>query len=362
MDEFAMGSSTEYSAYGPTRNPWDLDKVPGGSSGGSAAAVAAGFAPLSLGSDTGGSIRQPAAFCGVMGMKPSYGLVSRFGLVAFASSLDQIGPFARSTDDVAAILDTICGYDPRDARSENRPAPNFKDANKQSIKGMKIGVPSALLDVISDEIKEKVMHCLDQLTAEGATWEVMEWGDFDDALSAYYVIAPAEAAANLERYDGVRYGRREKADSLQDMIRQSRNNGFGDEVKRRIMIGTYVLSAGYYDAYYGTAERVRTMVSRQFDESFKKYDLILSPTTPTTAFSIGDNTQDPLTMYYADIATIPVNLAGLPGISVPVGHANGLPVGVQLVAPQFEDARLLTAAASIERAYPEANGIAGGQS
>ena len=354
MDEFAMGSSTEHSAYGPTYNPWDTNRVPGGSSGGSAAVVAAGFSPISLGSDTGGSIRQPASFCGVIGLKPTYGRVSRFGLVAFASSLDQIGPFTRSTEDMAWILKVISGEDSRDATSESVPVPDFLENLTGDVAGKKIGIPQSVLEYMDEGVKEQFFQTMDILKSKGASYEMMSWGDFDDALSAYYIIAPAEASANLERYDGVRYGARDQdSQFLHRMIKATRDKGFGPEVQRRILIGAYVLSSGYYDAYYMTAQKVRTLVAEQFEKSFESYDMIAMPTAPTTAFKVNQNMEDPMSMYYSDIATIPVNLAGVPGISVPSGYSDGMPVGVQFIAPHFEEGRLLDVSYCIQKEKPE---------
>ncbi len=341
LDEFAMGSSTENSAYGPTRNPWNTGYVPGGSSGGSAAAVAAGFCPVTLGSDTGGSIRQPAAFCGVTGIKPTYGRVSRYGLVAFASSLDQIGPIARSVSDCAYTLSAIAGHDPRDSTSSSQTVPDFTQFLGQDIRGLRIGVPQeALSDTVDPEIKSKVTDALDLLKAQGAIWELFPMPELEFAVPIYYIIAPAEASANLSRFDGVRYGFRASGVSdLRDMYRKTRGQGFGDEVKRRIILGTYVLSSGYYDAYYLKAQKARSVVYHAFASAFQRYDVILTPTTPSLPFPFS-SCEDPLSMYLADILTIPANLAGLPALSMPCGFSKGLPVGLQLIGKHFDEATL----------------------
>lgn len=351
MDEFAMGSSTENSAFQLTHNPWDIDRVPGGSSGGSAAAVAAGEAIVSLGSDTGGSIRQPAAFCGVVGLKPTYGGVSRYGLVAYASSLDQIGPFTRDVTDMARVLNVICGHDPMDSTSVNIKQPDYTQYLINDIKGMKIGVPREYLDDgIDHRVKEKIKAAITKLTALGAFVEETSLPHTDYAMLAYYIIATAEASSNLARYDGVRYGYRVKeAHDLADMFRRSRSQGFGAEVKRRIMIGTYSLAAGYYDAYYLKALKVRTLIKQDFDQAFSQYDALLSPTSPGTAFKIGAMVNDPLQMYLWDACTIPVNLAGLPALSLPCGLVNNLPVGLQLMGPAFAEGTLLRIAYTLEQ-------------
>jgi len=350
LDEFAMGSSTENSSFHTSLNPWDLSRVPGGSSGGSAVAVASGQAVVSLGSDTGGSIRQPAAFCGVVGLKPTYGRVSRYGLVAFASSLDQIGPFSRTVADSALVLDAIAGHDPKDATSASRPADSFYSTLSPTVAGLRIGVPKELFGPeIDPGVKAKVVAALDLMRANGATWEEVEMPSLREAVSTYYIIAPAEASANLSRFDGVRYGYRDaNADNLRDMFRRSRGAGFGAEVKRRIIIGTYVLSSGYYDAYYTKAQKLRSLIVRDFAQAFQKYDVIVTPTAPSTAFKLGEHAANPLAMYLADIATIPVNMAGLPAISVPCGLHEGLPVGLQLVGPAFGEQQLLNVAAGYE--------------
>lgn len=342
MDEFAMGSSNENSAFFPTKNPWDLDRVPGGSSGGSAAAVAAREVPLALGSDTGGSIRQPASFCGIVGVKPTYGRVSRYGLVAFASSLDQIGPFSQTVEESAQLMNVICGHDPKDSTSSTHPVPDFTAMLNKDVKGLKIGVPKELFgDSIAPDVKQALVKALDLLAANGATWEEIELNSFKAAVSTYYILAPAEASANLSRFDGVRYGHRDKdAKTLKDMIINSRSQGFGSEVKRRIILGTYVLSSGYYDAYYVRAQKARQWISQDFKKAFEKYDILVTPTAPTTAFKLGENSDNPLNMYLADIATIPVNLAGLPGMSLPCGFANGLPIGMQLITKAFDESTL----------------------
>jgi aspartyl-tRNA(Asn)/glutamyl-tRNA(Gln) amidotransferase subunit A len=351
LDEFAMGSSTENSAFHETRNPWDLGTVPGGSSGGSAAAVAAGEALWALGSDTGGSIRQPASLCGIVGMKPTYGAVSRFGLIAFASSLDQIGPLTRSVYDCALLLQHIVGRDPSDATSVELPEP-IALPTAERLDGLRVGVPDEYLSVgIEPGVRARFDETLRRIEELGGTVVPISLPHTEYALPAYYIIAPAEASANLARFDGVRYGYRAKdpADLL-DMYERTRGEGFGPEVKRRIMIGTYALSAGYYDAYYGRAQRVRTLVRRDFDQAFAGVDLIASPTSPTVAFGIGERAGDPLAMYMSDICTIPVNLAGLPAISIPCGLSDGLPVGFQLIGPAFSENRILRAAHALEGA------------
>jgi len=357
LDEFAMGSSTENSAFGVTRNPLDLTRVPGGSSGGSAAAVAAGFAPLALGSDTGGSIRQPAALCGVVGVKPTYGAVSRYGLVAFASSLDQIGPFARTVSDAALLLETIGGHDPRDSTSIPEPAADLTEVLGRGVEGLRIGVIEELsgdgLEGIADDVRSRLGEAVSALDAAGATVETTSVPSTVYGLSAYYVIAPAEASSNLARYDGVRYGLRVDAPNAGDMNTATRTAGFGDEVKRRIMLGTYALSAGYYDAYYGKSQKVRTLIVNDFAMAYGTYDLLLSPTAPTTAFPIGEKTADPMTMYLNDVCTIPSNLAGHPSMSVPFGVGDdGMPVGVQVLAPAMGEPAMFRAAAVLEAAAP----------
>jgi aspartyl-tRNA(Asn)/glutamyl-tRNA(Gln) amidotransferase subunit A len=353
MDEFAMGSSTENSAYGPTRNPHCTDRVPGGSSGGSAAAVAAGFTPLGLGSDTGGSIRQPAALCGVVGMKPTYGRVSRYGLVAFASSLDQIGPLATSVEDAALLFDAIAGHDPRDSTSlRSVPIPTL-DAVQAGVDGVRVGVCPDLIEGCAPDVAARVYEAADALAAAGATVEEIRVPEFAYGLSAYYLIAPAEASSNLARYDGVRYGLRVDADDAAAMNTATRTAGFGAEVKRRIMLGTYALSAGYYDAYYAQAQRVRTLVVQAFERAYASVDVLLGATAPTTAFALGDKVDDPMAMYMNDVCTIPSNLSGHPALSVPFGTgADGLPVGVQVLAPALADALLFQVAGALEAAAP----------
>ena len=352
LDEFAMGSSTENSAFFPTRNPWDISRAPGGSSGGSAAAVAAGMSATALGSDTGGSIRQPASFCGVVGMKPTYGRVSRYGLVAFASSLDQIGPFTRSVEDMALVLNVICGADPRDATSASEPVPDFTQTLGAGVKGMKVGVPYAFLgEHIDASVRASFDALVESLEREGATVVEVALPHANHGLSAYYIIANAEASANLARFDGIRYGHRSaRAKTLEDAYTLTREEGFGREVKRRVFLGTYVLSAGYYDAYYRRAQQVRTLIIRDFQTAFRACDVVLLPTAPTPAFKLGEKMDDPILMYLNDIFTIPVNLAGLPGISVPCGLSpDGLPIGAQLIGRAFDEATVLRAAAGVER-------------
>jgi aspartyl-tRNA(Asn)/glutamyl-tRNA(Gln) amidotransferase subunit A len=351
MDEFAMGSSTENSAFGPTRNPWDTDRVPGGSSGGSAAAVAAGSALAALGSDTGGSIRQPAALCGIVGMKPTYGLVSRYGLVAFASSLDQIGPFARTVGDAASLLEAIAGFDLHDATSYRGEHPVFGRSLDAGVEGVKVGVVGELLAEGTDpEVRTATQATADRLADAGAEIVDVALPALDHALSAYYLIAPAECSANLARFDGVRYGLRVDGDTTEEMMARTRAEGFGPEVTRRILLGTYALSAGYYDAFYGQAQRVRTLVRRDFAETYEQVDVLLSPTSPTTAFRVGERTEDPLAMYLSDVCTIPSNLAGDPALSLPVGlDSHGLPIGVQIMAPALGEEMLFRVAAEIER-------------
>jgi aspartyl-tRNA(Asn)/glutamyl-tRNA(Gln) amidotransferase subunit A len=351
LDEFAMGSSTENSAFGPTRNPHDTTRVPGGSSGGSAAAVAADFVPLSLGSDTGGSIRQPAALCGVVGVKPSYGAVSRYGLIAFASSLDQIGPFAQNVTDAALCFDVISGHDPMDATSiPTPPIPTLPTLN-DGVKGMRIGLIDELMgEGIDNDVIARTNQAAEALTAAGATVERVSIPATIYGLAAYYLIAPAEASSNLARFDGVRYGQRVEGQNVAAMNVATRSAGFGDEVKRRIMLGTYALSSGYYDAYYGKAQRVRTLIANEFATAYEGFDLLLSPTSPSTAFEIGAKS-DPMALYMCDVCTIPSNLAGHPAMSVPFGVGDdGLPVGVQILAPMLEEARMFKAAKALEEA------------
>lgn len=354
LDEFAMGGSTETSAFGPTLNPWNTSHVPGGSSGGSAAAVASGSCLASLGSDTGGSIRQPASFCGVVGLKPTYGRVSRWGLVAFASSLDQVGPFATCVADAAELLQVIAGPDPRDSTCLKADVPDYTAALDQSIKGLKVGIIRECFEAegLDAEVKASVQASAAQLEALGAELVEVSCPRFNDGIATYYVIAPSEASANLARYDGVKYGfRADNAESLAAMTSCSRAEGFGAEVQRRILIGTYALSAGYVDAYYKKAQQVRTLIRRDFDAAFQQVDLLLTPTAPSTAFKTGAHADDPLSMYLADLLTIPVNLAGLPAISVPCGFSqSGLPIGVQLIGNVLEEARLLQVAHQYEQA------------
>jgi aspartyl-tRNA(Asn)/glutamyl-tRNA(Gln) amidotransferase subunit A len=353
-DEFAMGSSTEHSAFRPTANPWALDRVPGGSSGGSAAAVAAGMVPLALGSDTGGSVRQPAALCGVIGLKPTYGRVSRYGLIAFASSLDQIGPFARSARDAAVLLQVLAGSDARDSTSSHQDVPDYSAALGETVAGLRIGVPRAVVgDGVDTGIRARFDASLAALAAAGASIRDIELPYAHLAIPVYYLVANAEASSNLARFDGVRYGVRADADDLLDMYYRTRA-AFGAEVKRRIMIGTYVLSAGYYDAFYQKAQDVRSLIRRDYDRAFEAVDVIATPTSPTVAFRAGERTADPLRMYLSDVFTAPANLAGLPAISVPAGAAeDGLPAALQLTGPEFSEGKLLRAAAALEAAGGE---------
>lgn len=353
MDEFAMGSSNENSAFQATRNPWNTEYVPGGSSGGSAASVASGEVLFSLGSDTGGSIRQPAAYCGVVGLKPTYGRVSRFGLVAFASSLDQIGPVTRTVEDNAYLLEAISGVDTMDSTSANVDVPNFVNSLTGDVRGLKIAVPKEYLgEGVGEEARNSVLEALKVLEGLGAEWEEVSLPHSKYALAAYYLLSSSEASANLSRFDGVRYGHRtDNAETLIEMYKQTRAEGFGDEVKRRIMLGTFSLSSGYYDAYYKKAQKVRTLIKKDFEDVFEKYDVIVGPTTPTPAFKIGEKVDDPLTMYANDILTIPVNLAGVPGISVPCGFAaNGLPLGLQMIGKHFDESTIYRAAHAFEQA------------
>ncbi len=353
LDEFAMGGSTETSAFGPTANPWNVDHVPGGSSGGSAAALAAGACMASLGSDTGGSIRQPASFCGVVGLKPTYGRISRYGLVAFASSLDQVGPFSSNVADTAALLQVMAGYDPRDSTSLKVPVPDYSADLEKPIKGLRVGLVRECFeqDGLSAEVKASVLAAAEQLQALGAELVDVSCPRFTDGIATYYVIAPSEASANLARYDGVKYGfRADDADSLAAMTSRSRAEGFGSEVQRRILIGTYALSAGYVDAYYKKAQQVRTLIRRDFDAAYQTVDVLLTPTAPTTSFRNGAHADDPLAMYLADLLTIPANLAGLPAISVPCGFDSaGLPIGLQLIGNVLEESRLLQVAHQYEQ-------------
>jgi aspartyl-tRNA(Asn)/glutamyl-tRNA(Gln) amidotransferase subunit A len=350
MDEFAMGSSTENSAFKTTRNPWDLDRVPGGSSGGSAACVAAGEAPWALGTDTGGSIRQPASLCGVVGLKPTYGVVSRYGLVAFASSLDQIGPITRDVKDAAALLDIIAGRDPRDSTSIGLPEP-VGVPSRSDLEGLRFGVIKEFVgDACDPGVRDVFDSSVDAIGALGGVCEEVSLPSVERGIAAYYLIAPSEASSNLARFDGVRYGHRTAhSEDLYEMYIRTRSEGFGPEVKRRIMIGTYALSAGYYDAYYAQAQRTRTLIIRDFERAFGRFDFLISPTSPTVAFKIGERTADPLAMYLSDLCTIPVNLAALPGISIPAGFSAGLPVGLQIIGPHFSERGLLGAAHAVEQ-------------
>jgi aspartyl-tRNA(Asn)/glutamyl-tRNA(Gln) amidotransferase subunit A len=351
LDEFAMGSSTENSAYGPTRNPWDRARVPGGSSGGSAAAVAAGYAPLALGSDTGGSVRLPAAFCGVVGLKPTYGRVSRYGLVAFASSLDQIGPFALDVADCALILGAIAGHDPRDSTSAGIASRDFLAEVERGARGIRLGVPAEAMGAgVEAPVRQAVRAALQVFESLGLPVEEIALPTLDAALPTYYILAPAEASSNLARYDGVQYGPRAPAVDLYAMYAETRRGGFGPEVKRRIMLGTYALSAGYYEAYYIKAQRVRTLVARDFARAFERVDAVVMPVAPTPAFALGERTDDPLTMYLSDVFTIPVNLAGLPGLAVPCGFDRHLPIGLQLIGRPFDEATLLRAGWAYQQA------------
>ena len=352
MDEFAMGASTEYSAFKKTCNPWNLNKVPGGSSGGSAAAVAAGLVPWALGSDTGGSIRQPASFCGVVGLKPTYGLVSRFGLVAFASSLDQIGPITKDVKDSAMLLNLIAGHDEKDTTSINVEKKDYTKALKNNVKGLKIGVPKEYFgEGINPEVKKALETAIEEYKSMGAVVEECSVPIAEYALATYYIIACAEASSNLGRFDGIRYGyRTPNFENLKDIFVNSRTEGFGEEVKRRIILGTYVLSSGYYDAYYKKAQQVRTLVKKEFDKAFEKYDVLITPTSPTVAFDIGQRSNNPLEMYLADICTVSLNIAGLPGISIPCGvDSIGMPIGMQIIGKHFDEETILNAAYTYEQ-------------
>ena len=352
MDEFAMGASTEYSAFKKTCNPWNLNKVPGGSSGGSAAAVAADLVPWALGSDTGGSIRQPASLCGVVGLKPTYGLVSRYGLVAFASSLDQIGPITKDVEDCALLLNIIAGHDEKDSTSSNLPKKDYSKAIKKEVTGLKIGIPKEYLgEGINEEVKQAILEVAETYRKMGATVEECSFSAADYALATYYIIACAEASSNLGRFDGIRYGyRSKKQDNLKEIYRNSRSEGFGPEVKRRIILGTYVLSSGYYDAYYKKAQKVRTLVKEAFAKLFETYDVLLTPTSPTVAFTMGTRSSNPLEMYLADICTVPVNIAGVPAISLPCAlDKEGMPIGFQLIGKHFSEETLLQAAYTYEQ-------------
>ena len=345
MDEFAMGSSNETSFFGPVRNPWDLEKVPGGSSGGSAAAVAADLCAMATGTDTGGSIRQPAAFCGVTGFKPSYGRISRWGMIAFASSLDQAGPICKSAEDAALMMNVMAGIDLKDSTSADREVEDYTSTLSDSVKGLRIGIPKQhFAEGLSADVEKSIREALREYEAAGAILKEIDLPNSHLSVPAYYVVAPAEASANLSRFDGVRYGHRcDNPLDLEDMYKRSRSEGFGDEVKRRILIGTYALSAGFYDAYYRKAQKIRRLIKNDFDEAFKEVDVIAGPTSPHTAFSIGAKT-DPVTMYLEDIYTIAVNLAGLPGISIPAGFSNDLPIGLHIIGPDFGESKVLNAA------------------
>ena len=352
MDEFAMGASTEYSAFKATKNPWDLQTVPGGSSGGSAAAVASNMVPWALGSDTGGSIRQPSAFCGVVGLKPTYGLVSRYGLVAFASSLDQIGPIAKDVEDCAILLNVIAGYDEKDSTSVNMPKKDYTNSLIKDVKGLKIGVPKEFLgEGINEEVKKSIENAIEEYKKLGAEVEECSLDIANQALATYYIIACAEASSNLGRFDGIRYGYRTKNfKNLKDIYKNSRSEGFGAEVKRRIILGTYVLSSGYYDAYYKKAQKLRTIIKQEFETLFKKYDVLITPTSPTVAYKIGTKSNNPLEMYLADLCTVSVNIAGLPGISIPCGvDSLGMPIGLQLIGKPFAEETLIQAAYTYEQ-------------
>ena len=363
MDEFAMGSSSEHSAFGPVHHPLQPDRVPGGSSGGSAAAVAAGLCTAALGSDTGGSIRQPASFCGLFGLKPTWGRVSRYGLVAFASSLDQIGPLTRSVRDSADLLQVIAGHDPADATSARQPVPDYRANLGRDLAGLRIGLPREYFQAgLEEETRAALDHCVEFLRQGGSQIVTVSLPHSDYAIAAYYIIADAEASANLARYDGAHYGRRAGgADSLAAMYTRSRAEGFGAEVKRRIMLGTFVLSSGYYDAYYRKAQQVRTLIQQDFNRAFAACDLLLTPVAPTTAFRLGEKAVDPLAMYLSDVYTVSVNMAGLPAMAIPCGQdRSGLPIGAQLIAPPFDEALLLQAAAHLEENYEPAGLLRGG--
>ncbi len=359
MDEFAFGSSTESSCYGPTFNPWNLAYVPGGSSGGSAASVAADETIWALGSDTGGSIRQPASFCGIVGMKPTYGRVSRYGLIAFASSLDQIGPLTKDVTDCALLMNVISGYDDRDSTSVNEPVPDYTKALINDVKGIKIGIPKeAFIEGLDPQVRAAVEAAIEQLKKQGAIIKEITLPHTPYSVATYYVVATAEASSNLARFDGVRFGLRQSPTSIRknallDMYEETRANGFGDEAKRRIMLGTYVLSSGYYDAYYLSGQKVRSLIKQDLDEAFKECDVILTPTAPTTAFKVGEKVSDPLSMYLSDIYTIPANLAGIPSISVPCGFSKeGLPIGLQLMGRAFDEEMLLRVSYAYEQSTP----------
>jgi aspartyl-tRNA(Asn)/glutamyl-tRNA(Gln) amidotransferase subunit A len=353
MDEFAMGSSTENSAFFPTNNPWNLKHVPGGSSGGSAAAIAADEAIYALGSDTGGSIRQPASFCGVVGLKPTYGRVSRFGLVAFASSLDQIGPITKTVTDCALVLNIISGHDRHDSTSVPAEVPDYARSLKNGVKGLRIGIPKEyFVEGMQAEVKEAIQKAVKVFESAGA---IIDWNvslpNTKYALAAYYILAPSEASANLARYDGFKYGFSEKETlNIWQTMEKTKQHGFGAEVKRRIMLGTYALSAGYYDAYYLKAQKIRTVIRREFDSTFQSHDILITPTSPTTAFKIGEKTDDPIQMYLSDVCTLPINIAGIPAISIPAGFANNMPIGMQIIGKPFDEETILRAAYTYEQA------------
>lgn len=354
MDEFAMGSTTENSYYQSTKNPYDLNRVPGGSSGGSAACIASKQAMLTLGSDTGGSIRQPAAFCGIVGLKPTYGRISRNGLIAFASSLDQIGPMARTVEDLAYVMETLFGNDPKDSTSSDMPVEDYTAYLNQDLKGLKVALPKNFLDErLNTEIRDAIIEAGEVFKAQGATVDYVEISSADHALPAYYIISSAEASSNLARFDGIQYGFRPEGDfSLDELYKEARSQGFGKEVKRRILLGTYALSSGYYDAYYKKAQQVRGMIKADFDRVFEAYDIVLSPTAPTTAYEIGLKSEDPVEMYLGDIFTVPVNIAGLPALSMNGGFdSKGLPIGIQIIAKAFDEKTLIRAAHGLERGF-----------
>ena len=351
MDEFAMGSSTENSAFKTSKNPWDFKRVPGGSSGGSAAAVASGEAFIALGSDTGGSIRQPASLCGIVGLKPTYGLVSRYGLIAYASSLDQIGPLSKDVEDTAIMLNVIAGHDKRDSTSSPNEKIDYKKSLINNVKGMKIGVPKEyFLEGVNEDVKKIIFNALEKLVELGAEYEEISLPYTKYALPTYYIIAPAECSSNLARFDGVRYGyRTDKFDGIDDLYTKTRTEGFGEEVKRRIMVGTHSLSSGYYDAYYNRAMKVRTLIKNDFDKAFEKYDCIITPTAPDKAFLIGEKIDDPLAMYMSDICTVPINIAGVPAISIPAGFIDSMPIGMQIIGKHFDEETILKVAYTFEK-------------
>lgn len=351
LDEFAMGSSNENSYYKVCKNPWDLERVPGGSSGGSAAAVAADLCAASLGTDTGGSIRQPASFCGVVGLKPTYGRVSRYGVIAFASSLDQMGPLTKDVEDAALMMNVMAGHDPKDSTSINTEVPDYTQSLKQSIKGLKVGIPKEyFIEGLDPEVDAAIKKAIDQFKDLGADVQEVSLPNTDYATAVYYILAPAEASSNLARYDGVRFGHRAEAKDLNELYEKTKTEGFGMEVKRRIMLGTYVLSAGYYDAYYIKAQKARTVIRQDFLNAFEKVDILLTPTSPTTAFKVGEKSSDPLSMYLSDIFTISINLAGLPGLSLPCGFdSKGLPIGLQMIGKAFDESTLIKAGHAYEQ-------------